>query len=82
MRGGEVQRGSLTQFSGYSVKAQCTGARSYLEPNSGSLQKPIEGLSKKIEDRGAIGTKTAQNHAEKHGHESIWSVLEIGCRNL
>jgi hypothetical protein len=44
VQGGEVERGSLTQFSGYSVNAQCIGKRSYLEPNSGSMQKPIEGL--------------------------------------
>ena len=43
-QGGEVERGSLTQFSGYSVNAQCNGKRSYLEPISGSMQKPIEGL--------------------------------------
>jgi hypothetical protein len=31
-----------------------------------SLQKPVEGLSKKIEDRVAIGEKTAQNHVENY----------------
>jgi hypothetical protein len=45
VQGGEVQRGSLTQFSGYSEKAQRTGKPSYLEPNSNRMQKPIEGLS-------------------------------------
>ena len=59
VQGGEVQRGSLTQFSGYSVNAQCIGKRSYLEPNSGCMQKPIEG-------RVAIGEKTAQKHVENY----------------
>ena len=66
VQGGEVQRGSLTQFSGYSDKAQCNGKQSYLEPISGSLQKPIGGLSKKIEDRVAIGEETAQKHVENY----------------
>ena len=66
VQGGEVQRGSLTQFSGYSDKAQCIGKRSYLEPISGSMQKPIEGLSKKIEDRVTIGEETAQKHVENY----------------
>ena len=30
------------------------------------MQKPIGGLSKKIEDRVAIGEKTAQNHVENY----------------
>jgi hypothetical protein len=66
VQGGEDQRGSLTQSSGYSVKAHCIGKRSYLEPNSGCMQKPIEGLSKNIEGRVTIGEKTAQNHVENY----------------
>ena len=63
--GGENQRGSLNDTSGYSKKAQCTGVPSYLDPISGSLHVPIEGVyPKKIEDRVAIGEKTAQNHVE------------------
>jgi len=37
----------------------------YLTPNSGSLQKTIEGVSLAVEnvgDRAAIGEKTAQKH--------------------
>jgi hypothetical protein len=37
----------------------------YLQPNSGSLQKPIEGLPEKIEDRSAIGAFSNQNHVKK-----------------
>ena len=42
---------------------------SYLEPISGSLQKPIEGLPsllKKIEDRSRIDEKHNQKHVENH----------------
>ena len=53
---------------GYSEKAQCTGnLPSYLEPNSGSLHVPIEGIyrvTEKIEGRSAIGVKTAQKYVE------------------
>ena len=56
VQGGEVQRGSLTQFSGYSEKAQCTGKPSYLEPISGSMQKPIGGLS-------LLATSSTKNNA-------------------
>ena len=42
--GGDLERGSLTQFSGYSVRAQCTGKPSYLEPIRNTMQKPVEGL--------------------------------------
>jgi hypothetical protein len=42
--GGELQGGNLNFVSGHSVKAQCTGKPSYLEPISGSLHVPIEGL--------------------------------------
>jgi hypothetical protein len=38
----------------------------YLAPNRGSLQKPIEGLPEKIEDRSAIGAETAQNHVKNY----------------
>jgi hypothetical protein len=42
--GGESQKASLNQVTGYSTYAHCIGKPSYLEPNSGSLQKPIEGV--------------------------------------
>ena len=41
--GGELQRLSLGTVSGYSVKAQCNGKPSYLEPNSRCMQKQVEG---------------------------------------
>ena len=69
MMGGEIQRSSLNHDMGYSEKAQRTGTKSYLEPISGSLQKPIEGLPsliKKTEDRVAIGEKHNQKHVENH----------------
>jgi hypothetical protein len=65
--GGENQKGSLKQFSGYFTKAQCTGKLSYLEPISQSLHVPTEGVyrkTEKIEDRVAIGEKHNQNHVE------------------
>ena len=68
LRGGEVERGRLRQFAGYSETAQCTGMPAYLEPISGSLHVPIEGVysaTEKIEDKVAIGEKRNQNHAEK-----------------
>jgi len=37
------QRGIAVSCSGYSENAQRKGTPSYLEPNSDSLQKPIEG---------------------------------------
>jgi len=67
--GGEKQRGSSCQFSGYYTKAQCTGKPpSYLEPNSQSMHRTIEGdypAAEKIEDRVTIGEKSNQNHVEK-----------------
>ena len=42
--GGDFQKGSLNHVTGYSATAQCTGKPSYLEPNSQSMQKTIEGL--------------------------------------
>ena len=51
--------------------ARCIGTRSYLEPNSQSMQKPIGGLSEKIEDRSAIGGSRNQKHAEKTQRHSI-----------
>src|SRR3990170_3863802 len=42
--GGENRQNSLNQGTGYSSKAECTGAPAYLEPNSNTMQKPIEGL--------------------------------------
>jgi hypothetical protein len=43
--GGETQESNLNHISGYPAKAQCTGKPAYFEPNSQSMQKPIEGLS-------------------------------------
>src|SRR4030065_2535435 len=56
--GGEIQRGSLTHDTGYSKTVYCTGKSSYLEPISGSMQKPIEGEV-------AIGEKHNKNQDEK-----------------
>jgi hypothetical protein len=42
--GGDLERGGLTFFTGYSAKAQCTGKPAYLQPNSQSMQKPVGGL--------------------------------------
>jgi hypothetical protein len=42
--GGENQQVSLNHTTRYSIKAHRKGT-AYLEPNSDSLQKPIEGLS-------------------------------------
>jgi hypothetical protein len=42
--GGERHRGSVSYVTGYSATAQRTGNPAYLEPISGSLQKPIEGV--------------------------------------
>jgi hypothetical protein len=60
MLGGENQRSNINRFTGCSEKAQ----PSYLEPNSGSLQKPIGGLSEN--DRGgvAIDAENRQNHVK------------------
>ena len=64
--GGERHRESVSHVTGYSAKAQCTGNPAYLEPNSQSLQKPIEGVyQKKIEDKSRIGCSVNQKHAEK-----------------
>jgi hypothetical protein len=62
--GGESQRASLNQVTGYSEKAQCTGKPAYLEPISGSLQKPVGGLSEKTGEGVAIGAETRQKHVE------------------
>jgi len=43
--GGESQKASLNQVTGYSKKAQRKGNPAYLEPNSSRMQKPIEGRS-------------------------------------
>jgi len=56
--GGGEQRGCLNSSAGYSSKAHCTGKPSYLEPISGSMQKPIEGSI-------AIGVFSCQWHIEK-----------------
>jgi hypothetical protein len=53
--GGGEQSSCLDSSGGYSSKAHCTGNRSYLEPISGSMQKPIEGLI-------AIGAFSGQWH--------------------
>jgi hypothetical protein len=66
--GGENQQDSLNRFSGYSKSAHCIGMPSYLEPNSGSLHVPIEGVyrvTEKIEDRSRIGVFSSQWHVEK-----------------
>ena len=66
--GGERQRSSVGFDTGYSEKAHCIGKPAYLEPNSNSMQKPIEGsilLLKNVEDRSAIGGSRNQKHAEK-----------------
>ena len=65
--GGENHRSSLNLIRAISAKAHCTGNPSYLEPISGSLHVPIEGVypaAEKIEDRSRIGEKQRQNHAE------------------
>jgi hypothetical protein len=86
--GGEIQRGSLTHDTGYSTKAQCIGKQSYLEPNSGSLHVPIEGvyrITEKTEDRVAIGEKTAQNHVENTARtylERIRNSMQIPIEGL
>jgi hypothetical protein len=56
--GGENQKGRLNHDTGYSEKAQRTGKPSYLEPNSGCMQKPIEGAI-------ANGAFRCQKHVEK-----------------
>ena len=43
--GGERKDSKGLLYVGCSVYAQSIGKPAYLEPNSGSLQKPIEGLS-------------------------------------
>jgi hypothetical protein len=43
--GGRIQRGSLTHDTAIPLKPIAQSKPSYLEPNSGSMQKPIEGLS-------------------------------------
>jgi len=61
----------LISFRANSTKAQCTGKQSYLEPNSGSLHVPIEGVyraTEKTEDRVTIGEKRSQNHAENDAY--------------
>jgi hypothetical protein len=87
--GGEIQRGNLTHDTGYSAKAQFTGKQpSYLEPNSGSLHVPIEGvyrITEKIEDRVTIGEKTAQNHVENTARtylERIRNSMRIPIEGL
>jgi hypothetical protein len=78
--GGENQQDSLNRFSGYSKKAQISGKPSYLEPNSGSLHVPIEGvyrIAEKIEDRSRIGEK----HNQKHGEKAAQPCLPALQRN-
>ena len=68
MMGGENRRSILTLDRDYSEKAQYIGkSPSYLEPISGSLHVPIEGVysaAEKTEGRVAIGEETVQNHVE------------------
>jgi hypothetical protein len=57
--GGETQQTSLNSSTGYSDKAKGTGKPAYLEPNSNSMQKPIEGairvcFAETIEDRSPV----------------------------
>ena len=59
------QRGDGVSCSGYSDKAQRTGNHAYLEPNSSSMQKPVEGLSEKIEDRSRIGCRVNQKQCRR-----------------
>jgi hypothetical protein len=68
--GGETQQTSLNSSTGYSDKAKGTGKPAYLEPNSNSMQKPIEGairvcFAETIEDRARIGCTVNQKHAAK-----------------
>ena len=56
--GGENQQPGLNQPTGHSDKAQHNGKPSYLEPISGSMQKPIEGVYR-------IGVFRCQNHVEE-----------------
>jgi hypothetical protein len=62
--GGENQS-SLTHDSGCYVKAQCTGKPpSYLEPNSGSMHVPIEGVyraAEKLEGRSLLATASTKS---------------------
>ena len=69
-RGGEPNREtqSMVPKAFRSCPPQITHA-AYLEPISGSMQKPIEGLParlKKIEEGSAIVQKHNQNHAENY----------------
>jgi len=55
-----------------------TGKPAYLEPNSGSLHVPIEGVyrvTEKIEDRSAIGAETTQKHVENR-RRSIRNTMQ------
>jgi hypothetical protein len=66
--GGESQRSSLTSFGASSAKAQCKGKPAYLQPNSQSMHRTIEGVypaAENIEDRSAIGEEHNQNNVEK-----------------
>jgi hypothetical protein len=68
--GGESQKASLNQVTGYSTYAHCIGKPSYLEPNSGSLQKPIEGVyaknsNKPQKTRQPKTTKTVNGHKKE-----------------
>jgi len=42
--GGESQKSKVLLYVGCSIYAQFIGKPSYLEPNSRSMQKPIEGV--------------------------------------
>jgi hypothetical protein len=71
--GGEVERGCLREFSGYSETAQRIGKPSYLEPISQSLQKR--------QSIGHVLERKQRKTMLKTHYEPIWSVLEIVCRN-
>jgi hypothetical protein len=55
--GGESQKASLTQVTGYSIYAHCIGTPAYLEPISQSLQKTYRGEVR-------IGAFHNQKHVE------------------
>jgi hypothetical protein len=75
--GGESQRGGFRVSRADSAIAHCTGKPSYLEPISGSMHVPIEGLLarlKKIEDRSRSGEKSNQSHDEKPPRNNVTAL--------
>jgi len=68
-RGGEPTREHRRVPKAFRSCPPHTAHNAYLEPISGSMQKPIEGLParlKKIEEGSAIRQKHNQNHAENY----------------